>query len=70
MFIWYALSAYKPSIPDISDVEVEFLFSNIERMSIYEVDDYPYEKYSQSSFDLVEDVQKEGIHHIVLSTYD
>ncbi|ANM77836.1 hypothetical protein A4U88_3938 [Serratia marcescens] len=36
-------------------MKIEFFFSEIERMSIYKVDDYPYERYSESSFDLLEE---------------
>lgn len=65
-----SLSACKPIITGVQDVNIEVLFSNIERLSIYKVDDYPFEKYIQSSFDLVVDTQRDEIQHIILSTYD
>ncbi|WP_248466160.1 hypothetical protein [Pectobacterium versatile] len=42
-----------PSIKDVSDVCVEFCFSDVENLSIYKIDDFPYEKYTLSSFDEV-----------------
>jgi hypothetical protein len=34
------------------------------------MDEYPYEQYLKSSFDLVDEVHKKGRQRIVLSTYD
>ncbi|EMM4086330.1 hypothetical protein WAC87_004380 [Shigella flexneri] len=65
-----SLSSCKPIITNAPDVNVEFLFSNIKKLSIYKVDDYPYEKYSLSSFDLIENMDGDELQHIVLSTYD
>ncbi|EEH2569842.1 hypothetical protein GYD59_004703 [Salmonella enterica] len=65
-----SLSACKPIIANAQDVNIEISFSNIEQLSIYKVDNYPFEKYTQSSFDLVEDIKKDGVQHIILSTYD
>ena len=65
-----SLSACKPAIKDACDVTLVFFISNIDKLSIYKLDDYPFEKYTKSSFDLVEDIQRDGVHHIIISTYD
>ena len=65
-----SLSACKPAIKDACDVTLVFFISNIDKLSIYKLDDYPFEKYTKSSFDLVEDIQRDGAHHIIISTYD
>ncbi|MFJ2974296.1 hypothetical protein ACIPDS_06430 [Kluyvera sp. NPDC087067] len=65
-----SLSSCKPIITDAPDVNIGFLFSNIKKMSIYKADDSPYEKYSLSSFDLIENTDEDELQHIVLSTYD
>ncbi|HED2349119.1 TPA: hypothetical protein R4Y01_004310 [Serratia marcescens] len=64
-----SLSACEPEILNEADVKIEFFFSEIERMSIYKVDDYPYERYSESSFDLLEEYSS-GKKRVALSTYD
>ena len=46
------------------------VISGFEKLSIYKVDDYPFEQYTTSSFDLVEDIQRDGVQHIIISTYD
>ncbi|QGU85922.1 hypothetical protein [Erwinia sorbitola] len=65
-----SLSACRPAIMNYPDVDIQFLFDEIESLSIYKIDDYPYEKYTESSFDEVEGVYKNGRKRIVLSTYD
>ena len=65
-----SLSSCKPGVADVPEVNVEFLFSDVERLTIYKVDDYPYEKHSLSSFDLIESDGGDKHQHIVLSTYD
>ncbi|MGE2766755.1 hypothetical protein ACQHMR_21605 [Escherichia coli] len=65
-----SLSACKPAIKDAHDVSLEIFISKIEKLSIYKVDDYPLEQYTTSSFDLVEDIQRDGVQHIIISTYD
>lgn len=65
-----SLSSCKPSVKDAPDVHVEFLFSNIEMMSVYKIDDYPYDGNLQSSFDLIETERDDDLQRIVLSTYD
>lgn len=65
-----SLRSCKPMITDAPDVNVEFLFSDIKSMSVYKADDYPYEKHSLSSFDLIDGIDGDGLQHIVLSTYD
>lgn len=65
-----SLSACKPEVLNVPDVKVKFIFSDIERLSIYKLDEYPYEKYSKSSFDCVDEINEGGRKHIVLSTYD
>ncbi|ALD46940.1 hypothetical protein SL267_22260 [Serratia marcescens] len=62
-------SACELEVLNEADVKIEFFFSDIERMSIYKVDDYPYEKYSESSFDLLEEYSS-GKARVALSTYD
>ncbi|TKY81115.1 hypothetical protein R0L47_19125 [Pectobacterium polonicum] len=65
-----SLAACKPVISNEKDVPIIFLFSNIESLSIYKVDDYLYEKYTSSSFDEVDGEYKNGNRRFVLSTYD
>ena len=65
-----SLSFCKPSIKDAPDVRIEFLFSNIEMMSVYKIDDYPYDVNLQSSFDLIETEREVDLQRVVLSTYD
>lgn len=64
-----SLSACEPEVLNEADVKIELFFSEIERMSIYKVDDYPYERYSESSFDLLEEYSS-GKKRVALSTYD
>ncbi|GMB64629.1 hypothetical protein [Pectobacterium parmentieri] len=65
-----SLMACKPSIKNKKDVLIKFSFTDIENLSIYKTDDYPYEKYTASSFDEVEGEYKRDNKRIVLSTYD
>ncbi|WP_313438437.1 hypothetical protein [Stenotrophomonas sp.] len=65
-----SLRSCKPMITNTPDVDVEFLFSNIKSISIYKTDDYPYERRSLSSLDLIGDMDEAGLQHVVLSTYD
>ncbi|MDW6093943.1 hypothetical protein SBX64_15495 [Vibrio rhizosphaerae] len=59
-----------PSVKDVPDVSVEFYFNDVENVSIYRVDDFPYEKYTLSSLDEVEGEYKRNRKRIILSTYD
>lgn len=65
-----SLSSCKSSIKDAPDVRIEFSFSNIEMMSVYKIDDYPYDGNLQSSFDLIETEREDDLQRLVLSTYD
>lgn len=65
-----SLSACKPAITNRDDVIVEFIFNDIDSLSIFKTDDYPYEKYTSSSFDIVEGECENENKRIVLSTYD
>ena len=65
-----SLSCCEPSLIGAFDVNVNFLFSNIKKLTIYSFDDYPYEKKSKSCFDLIDDTKEDKIQHIILSTYD
>ncbi|KAA8995181.1 hypothetical protein FJU30_25295 [Affinibrenneria salicis] len=65
-----SLSACKPEILNAPDVKVKFIFSDIERLSIYKLDEYPNEKHSKSSFDYVDETHEDENKHIILSTYD
>jgi hypothetical protein len=65
-----ALSCCKPKISNVPEVKVTFTFSDIYSLFIYRMDEYPYEQYLKSSFDLVDEVHKKGRQRIVLSTYD
>lgn len=65
-----SLSSCKPNIKDTPDVRIEFSFSNIEMMSVYKIDDYPYGGNLQSSFDLIETEREDDLQRLVLSTYD
>lgn len=65
-----SLAACNPDLYDEKDIDIEFIFSDIQRMTIYKVDEFPNEKYSVSSFDLVgEECEKEYVN-VILSTYD
>ncbi len=64
-----SLAACEPEIVGVPDVNIEFYFYDIEKLSVYKVDDFPYEKYSESSFDLIEEPVS-GRKRIALSTYD
>lgn len=65
-----SLSSCKPGIKDAPDVRIDFLFSNIEMMSVYKIDDYPYDGNLQSSFDLIETEREDDLQRVVLCTYD
>lgn len=65
-----SLSACKPVVMGVPDVNIQFSFSDIESLSVCKVEDYPYEKYTESSFDEVDGVYKNDRKRIVLSTYD
>jgi hypothetical protein len=65
-----SLAGCKPEVLNVPEVKVTFIFSDIDSLFIYKIDEYPYEKYSKSSFDLVDEVHKKGRQRIVLSTYD
>lgn len=65
-----SLSCCEPALIDTSDVNVDFLFSNIKKLTIYNLDDYPYENNSKSCFDLIENTNEGEPLHIILSTYD
>lgn len=65
-----SLSSCKTGIKDAPDVRIEFLFSNIEMMSVYKIDDYPYDGNLQSSFDLIETEREDDLQRVVLCTYD
>lgn len=54
----------------VPDVRIEFLFSNIEMMSVYKIDDYPYDGNLQSSFDLIETEREDDLQRVVLCTCD
>ena len=55
-------------ILDVPDVEVVFDFTDVRRICLYKVDDFPYEKYTSSTFDKVEDGEIDDRY--ILSTYD
>ena len=63
-----SLAGCIPEIVNKPDVQVAFSFTDIKRLSIYRIDDYPYEQHSSSSFDKVED--DNAGERYVLSTYD
>ena len=65
-----SLSSCKPSVKDAPDVHIKFLYSNIEMMSVYKIDNYPYDGVLQSSFDLIETEREDDLQRLVLSTYD
>ncbi|MHA0916698.1 hypothetical protein ACR9H8_18410 [Kosakonia cowanii] len=64
-----SLSACKPAIMNRDNVIVGFIFRDIESLSIFKTDDYPYEKYTSSCFDMVIGECKNENERIVLSTY-
>lgn len=65
-----SLRGCRPPVADQPEVDVVFTFRNIESLSIYPLDDYPYEHYTASSFDEVEGTYEKGRQRTVLSTYD
>lgn len=65
-----SLRGCKPRIANMPEVRITFTFTDIEQLSIYRLDDYPNEKYTDSCFDLVEGTYKRNRKRIVLSTYD
>lgn len=65
-----SLSCCEPALIGVLDVNVDFLFSNIKKLTIYSLEDYPYEKNSKSCFDLIKDTNEDEVQHIILSTYD
>lgn len=65
-----SLSGCIPEVLNCPDVKVTFIFSDIDSLFIYKIDEYPNEKYSKSSFDLVDEVHSNGKKRVILSTYD
>ncbi|WP_260602304.1 hypothetical protein [Cronobacter sakazakii] len=65
-----SLATCNPDLYGETDDNVEFIFSNIQRMTIYKADEFPNEKYSVSSFDLVGEESEKEYHNVILSTYD
>lgn len=65
-----SLSACRPEVLNKPDIGITFKFNDIENLSIYRVDDYPNEKYTESSFDEVFGTYKKNRKRIILSTYD
>ncbi|MDE9457603.1 hypothetical protein [Xenorhabdus bovienii] len=64
------LSGCRPQLKDKQPINITFKFYDIEFIKIYMIDDYPYEGFSSSSFDEVEDEHGLGKKRYVLSTYD
>ncbi|HEK2689536.1 TPA: hypothetical protein SMT54_002157 [Proteus mirabilis] len=64
------LSGCRPQIKDKDPINICINFYHIESIKIYMLDDYPYEKYSSSSFDEVEEEHRSGNKRYILSTYD
>jgi hypothetical protein len=65
-----SLSNCMPEILDAPDVNVTFVFTDIEHLSVCGVEAYPNEEYTDSSFDLVEGTYGNDRKRIVLSSYD
>ncbi|EOL8959881.1 hypothetical protein ACM911_004188 [Cronobacter dublinensis] len=65
-----SLAACDPDLHDETDIDIEFIFSDVQRMTIYKADEFPNEKYSVSSFDLVEEECEKEYVNVILSTYD
>lgn len=65
-----SLQGCRPQPKDEQDVEIGFHFTDISSLAVYKLDDYPYEKFSSSSFDEVEEHQDEIRQRIIVSTYD
>ncbi|MBD1227506.1 hypothetical protein [Xenorhabdus griffiniae] len=65
-----SLSGCRPQIKDKDPINISINFYDIEFIKIYMLDDYPYEKYSSSSFDEVEEEHRSGNKRYILSTYD
>lgn len=65
-----SLAACNPDLYDETDIDIEFIFSDIQQMTIYKADEFPNEKYSVSSFDLVGEECERKYVNVILSTYD
>lgn len=65
-----SLANCKPQVLNAPDVSITFAFTDVERLSVCGVEEYPDEKYTESSFDLVEGTYSNARKRIVLSTYD
>lgn len=65
-----SLKGCRPPLDDEREIEAHFCFYDISSLSVYRLDDYPYEKFSCSSFDEVEDTSCKPRQRIILSTYD
>lgn len=65
-----SLSACKPEVINVPDETITFIFEKIEHLSIYKLDDYPNEKYTNSSFDEIEGEYKNNKKRFALTTYD
>ena len=65
-----SLAGCRPVKKSESDVRLVFTFTNIRRLTIHPVDDYPGEAFSKSSFDEYLDEAGAPLGRFVLSTYD
>ncbi|WP_145956669.1 hypothetical protein [Xenorhabdus budapestensis] len=65
-----SLSGCRPQLKDKQPIDISFKFYDIEFIKIYMINNYPYEKYSSSSFDEIEEGHRLGNKRYVLSTYD
>jgi hypothetical protein len=63
-----SLAACIPAVLDVPPVDMTISFTKIKKLCIYKIDDYPYEKYTSSSFDKITDADVEDRY--ILSTYD
>ena len=65
-----SLAGCRPARKNKPDVRLIFTFTNIRRLTIHPVDDYPGEAFSKSSFDEYLDEAGAPLGRFVLSTYD
>lgn len=65
-----ARSCCIPRISGQPDIGVEFRFRDISSLMVFRLDDYPFERFSSSSFDEVANDDPSAAKTYVLSTYD
>jgi hypothetical protein len=63
-----SLGCCKPVVLDMPDVDITFAFKNVQYISIYKLDHFPYETDTSSNVDKFD--EDEDHDRYILSTYD